>query len=232
MPVPDALQPAETGVTDGLSWALFRPSEQAAGGVVILHGAGSRKENHADFAEVCAEHGLAALTFDARGHGASDGAMDAGAFADVATMAGVLRERAGVQAIGLRGSSMGGYFAITAAAEAGAAAVVAICPASARGLAASIRHGLLGFRAELDSLPAALEARSVRPALQALDPDRVLLQHAEGDEVVPVVVSRTLAERAPGVHLDVVPGGDHRSVQHDPAAQERAARFLAARVGA
>ena len=40
-------------------------------GIVILHGAGSRKENHADFARLAAANGWAALAFDPRGHGAS-----------------------------------------------------------------------------------------------------------------------------------------------------------------
>ena len=56
--------------------------------------------------------------------------------ADVETMAGLLPEGA---PLGLRGSSMGGYLALVAAAQLDAAAVVAICPASADHLAQGLR---------------------------------------------------------------------------------------------
>ena len=41
--------------------------------MIILHGAGSRKENHADFARAAPAYGFAALTFDNRGHGETEG---------------------------------------------------------------------------------------------------------------------------------------------------------------
>ena len=43
--------------------------------VMILHGAGSRKENHSDFARLAVNNGFAALSFDNRGHGASEGEL-------------------------------------------------------------------------------------------------------------------------------------------------------------
>src|SRR3954471_19855862 len=113
--------PAENGRKAGLGWARFGPDgsdRPAAGGVVILHGADSRKESHFDFARACAAGGLAALAFDARGHGESRGPLDGRAIPDVARMAALRRERAGVQAVVLRGSSMGGYLALVAAAAA------------------------------------------------------------------------------------------------------------------
>lgn len=222
-----AQPPVEEGVTDGLSWARFAPADAPArAGVVILHGADSVKENHVDFARACAGGGLAALVFDARGHGASEGALDGRAIDDVAAMADVLRERGRVQAIGLRGSSMGGYFALVAAARAGAGAVVAICPASAVGLSAGVRGRRFGFRADGDGLAALLAAHDETAAAAALDAP-VLLLHAEGDEVVPVELSRALHAAAPASQLVVVPGGDHRSIQHDPELQGAAVRFLA-----
>ena len=39
--------------------------------------------------------------------------------------------------------------------------------------------------------------------------------HAEGDEQVPVELSRALHAAAPGSRLIAVPGGHHRSIQHD-----------------
>jgi uncharacterized protein len=55
----------------------------------------------------------------------------------------------------------------------------------------------------------------------------LMLQHAEGDERVPVEGSRELHAAAPGSRLVAVPGGDHRSVQHDPELQALAVRFIA-----
>jgi uncharacterized protein len=62
-------------------------------------------------------------------------------------------------------------------------------------------------------------------AAEALDVPLLLL-HAEGDEVVPVEHSRALHVAAAGSRLVAVPGGHHRSVQHDPELQAVALRFL------
>jgi pimeloyl-ACP methyl ester carboxylesterase len=223
--------PAEVGKTAGLAWARFEAGgsdSPATAGVVVLHGADSRKESHFDFARACAAGGLAALTFDARGHGESEGPMDGRAVDDVAAMADVLRSRAGVSAIGLRGSSMGGYLALVAAARAGAGAVVAICPASAVGLSVGVRAGRFGFAADRDALVALLGAHDETEAARELEArgTALLLLHAEGDEVVPVELSRGLHAAAPGSKLVVVPGGHHRSVQHDEELQGVAVRWL------
>jgi pimeloyl-ACP methyl ester carboxylesterase len=54
----------------------------------------------------------------------------------------------------------------------------------------------------------------------------MLLLHAEDDEVVPVTRSRELAARAPGTRYVEVPGGHHRSIQHDAELQALSARFI------
>ena len=56
----------------------------------------------------------------------------------------------------------------------------------------------------------------------------ILIQHAEGDEQVPAAGSRALSARLrhPASRVDVSPGGDHRSVQHDPSAQAAALAWL------
>jgi uncharacterized protein len=225
-----AQPPVETGEHDGLAWARFASERgSATAGVVILHGADSRKESHFDFARACAAGGLAALAFDARGHGESPGPLDGRAVDDVAAMADLLRERAGVQAVGLRGSSMGGYLALVSAAAARAAAVVAICPASAIGLSVGVRARRFGFAADRDAVVAMLDGHDETVAARALDAAGVplLLLHAEGDEVVPVELSRGLHAAAPGSKLVTVPGGHHRSIQHDAELQGVAVRFLA-----
>jgi pimeloyl-ACP methyl ester carboxylesterase len=125
---------------------------------------------------------------------------------------------------------MGGYFALAAAAAAGADAVVAICPASAVGLAVGLRAQRFGFAADRAALTELLRDHDEREAIAALEIP-VLLLHAEGDEVVPLELSRELAAAAATAELVVVPGGDHRSVQHDPALQAHAAAFLADALG-
>jgi uncharacterized protein len=216
--------PAEQGVRDGLAYALFAPAEPAAGGVVILHGAGSQKENHFDFARACAAAGLAAVAFDQRGHGGSTGALDARALDDVAMMATLLPDGP----LALRGSSMGGWVARAAAATAGAAAVVAICPASGEQMRGGLRERRWSVPVDEAALDRLFATVDLGAAATGLGPG-LLLQHAEGDETVPVEHSRALHAAAPGSTLEVAPGGDHRSVQHDPERQARAVQFVAAR---
>jgi len=216
--------PAAAGVHDGLAYALFAPDATPTSGVVVLHGAGSQKENHFDFARACTAAGLAAVVFDQRGHGASAGALDGRAVEDVAAIASLLP----TGPVALRGSSMGGWLALAAASAVGAAAVVAICPASGEQLARGLHEGRFEFRADPPALEPLLLAADLSAAAAALG-DRLLLQHAEGDESVPVAHSRALHAAAPGSTLDAVPGGDHRSVQHDPGRQARAVEFIAAR---
>jgi uncharacterized protein len=214
--------PTELGTRDGLAYALFLPHGEAAGGVVVLHGAGSCKENHFDFARAVRAAGLAAVVFDQRGHGASDGALGASAFDDVAIAATVLPPGP----VAVRGSSMGGFMALVAGARMQAAAVVAICPASGEQLARGLSHRDFEFRADEEGLRALLLGADERGAAAALG-ERLLLLHAEGDERVPIASSRALHAAAPGSRLVAVPGGHHRSVQHDGELQALAVRFIA-----
>jgi uncharacterized protein len=212
--------PSELGKTDGLAYALFEAD--GPGGVVVLHGAGSCKENHFDFARALQAAGLAAIVFDQRGHGESEGALGASVFDDVATIAELLSPGP----IALRGSSMGGFIALVAGARLGVAALVAICPATAAMLARGLDDREFDFRADDGALRHALLAADERQAAQRLG-ERLLLLHAEGDDRVPIETSRELHAAAPGSRLVAVPGGDHRSVQHDPELQALAVRFIA-----
>jgi pimeloyl-ACP methyl ester carboxylesterase len=224
--------PTETGRHDGLAWVRFAPDGAGAAparvGVVVLHGAGSSKDSHWDYLRVCAAHGIDALAYDARGHGESDGPFDGRALDDVARMADLLRTRTGVGGVALRGSSMGGYFALAAAGEARAGAVVSICPASAAGLAVGIRAGYFPFESDRDSAVALLGDHDELAAIRALEAAGVptMLLHAEGDEVVPVEHTRELAAAAPSAQVVIVPGGHHRSVAHDAELQSVTIRFL------
>jgi hypothetical protein len=202
---------------------------------VICHGAGSRKENHADFARLAAANGWAALAFDARGHGESEGAMSAGAVEDVISMVGLLgaNERVDPRRVAVRGSSMGGFLAIHAAAlSPQVAGVIAICPASEDGLARGLRRGELEMRVEDPlAMEAWLAANDLREAVSRLRDQPLILLHAEGDDQVPSEWSEELYDRAPEPRkLILIPGGDHRSVQHDVELQGVALGWLGKRL--
>ncbi len=222
--------PVEIGVEDGLAYSLWLPPGSAApeGGVVIIHGAGSCKENHHDFARAAIAGGLGAIAFDQRGHGASGGAIDGRAIDDVAMVAARLRAALGGEqrSIALRGSSMGGYMAIAAARAAAARVLVAICPASAEGLRRGLEQGSLGFAWD-PSFADLLASNDLETAVESLTIP-LLLVHAEGDEQVPVQLSRELADhfQAAGSRLITLPGGHHRSIQHDEELQAVSLRFI------
>ena len=219
--------PPELGSRDGIAYALFLPAGAPAAGVVVLHGAGSAKESHFDFAHLCRESGVAALCFDARGHGASEGAFGPGAIDDVLAMCDLLREH--VHRVALRGSSMGGFCAIHAAArDPSLAAVVAICPAPEDRLLRGLRSGDFGFRCDTAITEPWLEAADLYDSVGRLGVDTaLLLLHARGDERIPYTVSeRLFAAAHEPKRLLLFPGGHHRSLQHDPEVQSLSLRFV------
>jgi len=220
--------PPELGTQGGLAYALFLPEEKPEAGVVILHGAGSAKESHFDFARLCRDSGLAALAFDARGHGRSEGEFGPGAIDDVLAMCDLMRSHA--PAVALRGSSMGGFCAIQAAArDPSLAAVVAICPAPEDVLLRGLRSGdISDFALDRDALEPWLETLDVYDAVGRLGPDTsLLLLHARGDERIAYTVSEELYSNAhEPKRLLVLPGGHHRSLQHDLEIQSLSRRYI------
>lgn len=216
---PAPVPPSAEGVEDGLVWTRFDPASDPVGGVVILHGAGSRRENHFDVARAHAGAGLSAICFDQRGHGASDGPMDGRIVDDVATIARLF----GDLPLGLRGSSMGGWVALSAAAPCNARALMVICPTTAAQFGEGVRSGRLDFEVDREAVNTVLDAGDPPPPTVP-----TLLMHASGDEVVPVARSRELAPLLsdPGSRYVEVPGGHHRSLQHDPEFVELGVRFL------
>ncbi|MGH2953054.1 MAG: alpha/beta hydrolase [Solirubrobacterales bacterium] len=235
--LPSPGKPAERGVHEGRPYLVWLPRKREPPwpGMVIVHGAGSQKENHGDFGRACAAAGWAALAYDQRGHGASDDEMSPRAVSDAAVMARFLADRPEVDAgrVCIRGSSMGGFVAIHAAATSGAiAGVVAICPASEQHLLRGLRDDTLEFRAGPEAradLRAWLGEHDLREAVELIGERPLLLIHADGDERIPAESSRELHRRAttPAKKLIVLPGGHHRSAQHDPELQGIALRWLA-----
>jgi uncharacterized protein len=224
----DVPAPPELGTHEGISYALFTPEADAEGGVVVLHGAGSSKESHFDFGRLCRDRGLAALAYDARGHGRSAGEFGPTAFGDVLAMCDLLRSHA--PRVALRGSSMGGWQAIHAAAlDDAIEAVVAICPAPEESLLRGVRAGTLeGFGYDAAVIDAWVSSLDVYAAAAQLGPAAaLLLLHARGDEQIPYTVSEELHRVAQDPkRLVLFPGGHHRSLQHDLEVQNLAVRFI------
>ena len=222
--------PPKLGELNGLAYALFVPRERPRAGVVILHGAGSAKESHFDFARGSRDDGIAAIAYDARGHGRSQGDFGPSAIDDALTMVDLLRAHA--EPVALRGSSMGGFQALHAGARDPAlCAVVAICPAPEDLLLRGLRsREEPRFRCDVPATEEWLASLDVHQAVAAFGPQTgLLLLHARGDEQVPWTVSEELYESAhEPKRLLILPGGHHRSLQHDLELQAESRRFILA----
>lgn len=225
-------RPEREGREAGLAYALWLPDDDPPWpAVVIVHGAGSRKENHADFARLATAGGWAALTFDLPGHGDSGPPMSGDAVNDIVSMARVIGslEEVDPTRVVVRGSSLGGFLAILAAAASQEiAGVIAICPASEDHLASGLRSGNLEMRVgDPVGLEAWLLAQDLPDAAGRIAPRPLMLMHAEGDTQVPSDHSEALYQRARDPRkLVIAPGGAHRTVQHDPELQGMALRWL------
>src|SRR5436190_7960175 len=234
--------PDESGNLAGIAWNLWLPpGDGPFPAVIVFHGAGSQKENHADYARAAVANGFAALTFDNRGHGDTEGALGPGVIPDLQRLARFVAERPEVDArrVAVRGSSMGGLLAIhVGAASEAVAAVVAICPASERMLLHVVRpvadgkppppgSYLESMRVDPLALVAWLEEHEVGDAVERLAAKPLLLIHAKGDDQVPYQHSEELyARAAEPKRLLLLEGGDHRSAQHDLEIQGESLRWL------
>ena len=111
----------------------------------------------------------------------------------------------------------------------GSSAVVAICPAPDDGLARMLRSGEpLRFACDVPATVEWLGTLDLREAVGRLGPGTaLLLLHARGDEQIPFTVSEELhaAAREPK-RLLILPGGHHRSLQHDLELQAVSRRFI------
>jgi uncharacterized protein len=221
------------GVHDGRPYELWIPeTEPPWPGMVVIHGADSSKETHAGFARACAARGWAALTYDQRGNGESEEPLSPAAVDDVGRMARFLAEVDGVDSASLfaRGSSMGGFMAIhSAAVWDSIRGVIALCPAGERHLLDGIRRGRFEMRIDRDAFEPWLEEHDLRDAVALMEAKPLLLMHARGDEQIPHTWSEELREHAAEpVEAIVVPGGHHRSLQHDLELQAESRRFILA----
>jgi alpha-beta hydrolase superfamily lysophospholipase len=215
--------------SDGIDLAgrLFRPAGPPAGALLVCHGAGSRKENHELMGEQAAAAGLAALTFDFRGHGESGGVLDPGAWRDAAAAGERLLAESGAPWLAARGASMGGCMLLLAArARPGLyRSLVLLCPADGPSLLAGLDElesgpvaAAAGGGQQGREYSARFDATTLRPFLERLDLvaaarglPRVLLAHARDDDAVPFAHSERLAAvlAPPTAFIRLDEGGHH-----------------------
>ncbi len=106
---------------------------------------------------------------------------------------------------------------------------MAICPAEAEALRRGVRQRRFDARIDLEGFDGYLRDHDDATAVAGLSA-ALLLLHAEGDEVVPVEHSQALfaaARTSATKRLITVPGGHHRSLQHDHEIQAVSLRFVA-----
>ncbi len=212
-----------------LTATLYRPALPTGAptpGLVVGHGAGSRRSRHDEFCRVACAGGFVVLALDFRGHGESTGVADGPLELDLLAAAAHLRGLPGVEneRVCYRGSSMGGFYGLQAALPARFAALVLLCPASEGVLLEAISDETrVPNGSDDDTRWERLPLQryfglqdTVRLAAQVTCP--VLLVHARGDDVVPLDHSLALAGSLCGATtVLLLPGGSHTSAQHEPA---------------
>ncbi len=246
--------------SDGLTLAglLFLPAGEPAGSLVVCHGAASRKENHIIMGEQAAAAGLAALLFDFRGHGESEGAMDPDGWHDAAAAAEVLLDLSAAPWVAARGASMGGCMLLLAARARSElfSSLVALCPADGPSLLAGLdeleRRTAWAAQVAAEAGPFAapdadastagtdywgrFDAAALRPFLERLDlpavacgMPRVLLAHARDDDAVPFAHSERLAAvLAPPTRFIVLETGGHHGPGRSPEVARATLDWIAA----
>jgi uncharacterized protein len=242
LPPPQPLTFASDGVR--LAGRLFRPGGEPRGSLLVCHGAGSNKENHTIMGEQAAAAGLAALTFDLRGHGESQGVMGPSSWRDVIAAADTLRARSGAPWVAGRGVSLGGLLLLLAARAQPElfSSLVVLCPADGPVLLAGLdRIERATYAGDAGGGYAArFDAATLRPALAGLDVaeiarglPRVLLAHARDDEVVPFAVSERLSRvLAPPTELIVLESGGHHGPGRSPEVARATLEWIVGNVAA
>jgi alpha-beta hydrolase superfamily lysophospholipase len=218
LPPPAPLTIASDGIE--LAGRLFRPAGPPRGALLVCHGAGSRKENHAIMGEQAAAAGLAALTFDFRGHGESGGELGPEGWHDAVAAGRALLAAGDAPWLAARGASMGGCFLLLAArAEPGLfSSLTLLCPADGASLLAGLERSAAPGEAGADGYGGRFAVAALRPFLRDLDllaaargMPRVLLAHARDDDQVPfehsVRLAAVLSEPSEFIVLDE--GGHH-----------------------
>lgn len=118
---PMGFEPVEFETEDGISLSAWYTSPTNGAAILLLHGAGSSREQVRPYADMLARHGYGVLAVDLRGHGMSAGQTNRLGWLstpDVKTAVDYLQAQAGVDQIGGMGLSMGGEVLLGAVSEA------------------------------------------------------------------------------------------------------------------
>ena len=243
-----------------LAATLFVPHEiQPARlpALIVAHGAGSRRTRHQVFCAEACRAGFAVLALDFRGHGDSEGLADGPMEQDVLDAVRTLRQMPEVdpQVICYRGSSMGGFYGLMAAPDAGFVAMVLICPASEREFLEALdkrddeaqdygpdlqEDAGPRFPTPAPGEPPRWDTRALRRYFQAQDSLAtasrvdcpVIIVHSRADAVVPLGHSLALLEHLAGeATLLALPWGSHSTAQHDPTIHRRTLLWLKQNLG-
>jgi len=214
--------------SDGIELAgrLFRPAGPPTGALLVCHGAGSRKENHEIMGEQAAAAGLAALTFDWRGHGASGGELDPEGWHDAVAAGRSLLDASAAPWLAARGASMGGCFLLLAARAHPSLfrSLALLCPADGASLLAGLDRLTPAGGPGTDGYAGRFAVAALRPYLRGLDLvtaarglPRVLLAHARDDDQVPFSHSERLAAvLAPPTEFIALDEGGHHGPGRSP----------------
>lgn len=233
-----------------LAATLYSPAVEpthSSPGLVVGHGAGSRRERHDGFCREACRQGFVVLALDFRGHGDSSGSGDGPLEQDIFAAVDLLRAHPAVDGERLcyRGSSLGGFYGLKAAPEAGFAAMALLCPASEdvilEALDENDRKGRDDDTAFSSGVvPPRWDTIRLRSYFERQDSGwlasrvecPVLLVHARGDEVVPLAHSFLLAARLrTETTLLALQGGTHTTAQHEPQIHRFTAAWLLDKVG-
>jgi pimeloyl-ACP methyl ester carboxylesterase len=223
-----------------LSALLYLPTANPPkGALLVCHGAGSRKENHAIMAEQAVTRGLAAMVFDFRGHGASDGIMDPGAAADVVAAAHALLKHSAAPWVAGRGSSLGAFWLLRAArANPGLFRSLALlCPADETSLLRGLDHFSALSADAAEDAEGRFDVAGLRTFWRRTDlyatargMRGVLVAHARDDEEVPFLVSERLATvLEPPSRFIALPHGGHKGPQRSPLVAQATLDWVLAR---
>ena len=204
--------------------------------VLLVHGWGGRGGQLAAFVTPLRAHGFGVVTFDAPGHGASEG--------DSATIPQMV---VAIRAVAASHGPLAGLIAHSVGAAAAARALyeglelgAAVFVAAVAELVESAERFIetLGFSPRVGELMRARIERRVglpwsafgvpelAPALKA----PLLVAHDLGDAEIPWQHAQLIAQRWPGAELLLTDGLGHRRILSDPDVIAAAVSFLAARV--
>jgi fermentation-respiration switch protein FrsA (DUF1100 family) len=198
---------------------LHLPDELPVPCVIACHGMGASKdsEKYLQLGRELPAAGLALARFDFRGSGESDGlareATIESRLADVEAVLARLTEAPDLDGrFGLLGSSLGGYVALWAASRVAADIPLPVVTWNAPAALRELAHADPGEAGAALAAEVRRGARAEAPAGVA----RVLVIHADRDEVVPPAHGRALFDRARDPkRLRMIAGADHRLT--DPA---------------